>query len=120
MALEVYIRGKIDGIAERKIDGLDITVLSIITKDGHLNTIYSDGHNLGYFIRREVEVWRKKLYALCFLRRIQTLFFNFLSFFLWLNIAKRPTSNPRFSPIKGLFFKPSIVLLYGSSLEVTP
>ena len=57
--LEGFIRGRFGGIAERKIDGLDITVLSIITKDGHLNTIYSDGHNLGYSFGREVEVWRK-------------------------------------------------------------
>ena len=59
MALEGVIRGKIDSIAERKIDGLDITVLNLRAKDGHLHTAYSDVPNLDYFIGQEVEVWRK-------------------------------------------------------------
>lgn len=59
MALEGVIRGKIDSIAERKIDGIDITVLNLRDKDGHLHIAYSDGPNLDYFIGQEVDVWRK-------------------------------------------------------------
>lgn len=59
MTLDGFIAGKIEGIAERKIDGLDITVLNLRAKNGHLHTICSDGHKLDYVIGLEVEVWRE-------------------------------------------------------------
>ena len=61
MTLDGLVGGKIEGIAEIKIDGLDITMLSLRAKDGHLYTIYSDGHKLDYFIGQELDVWRERV-----------------------------------------------------------
>ena len=60
ISLDESVAGKIENIEERKIDGLDITVLSLRAKDKGLNTIYCDDHNLVYFfVGQEIEVWRK-------------------------------------------------------------
>ena len=59
ISLDESVAGKIENIEERKIDGLDITMLSLRAKDKGLHTIYSDDHNLGYFfVGQEIEVWR--------------------------------------------------------------